>query len=136
LVWATVFRGALEEQRTELHFQRAIRLLGDIPVDLEAAIGNVYRAVRTFGDDPRLLGYWAQILDGLIPAHRLVIKRATRHDAGLDELVARGTFTASEAQQIRDSIEGLRDLERRLVDYQKEIAAQLQAIPRQRRKTT
>ena len=136
LVWTQTFRAALAEQSKDLRYQRSLNPVDDTHSYLEAAIRNVYLAVWAFGDDRRLVTYWANILEALIPAHRIVIQRATRHDAGVDEGLARGAFTPSEAQQIRDSIEGLRDLERRLVEHRKEITKKLQLIDTKKGKPT
>ena len=125
LVWTQTFRAALAEQSKDLRYQRSLNPVDDTHSYLEAAIRNVYLAVWAFGDDRRLVTYWANILEALIPAHRIVIQRATRHNAGVDE-----------AQQIRDSIEGLRDLERRLVEHRKEITKKLQLIDTKKRKPT
>jgi transcriptional regulator with XRE-family HTH domain len=136
LVWTQTFRAALAEQRKDLRYQRRWNPIDDMHSYLEAAIRNVYMAVRTFGDDRRLVTYWANILEALIPAHRIVTHYASRQNAGVDELVTTGAFTPAEAQQMRDSIEGLRDLEHRLVDYRKEIAEQLKLINTKKRKPT
>jgi hypothetical protein len=101
--------------------------------DLLEAFRNVSHAIW-WSEDPRLMAYWARILEDLVPAHRLVIERAIRHNAGVDEALARGVFSPGEAEQIKDSIEGLRDLERRLVDYRKQFAEKLQVIKRKKRK--
>jgi transcriptional regulator with XRE-family HTH domain len=128
LVWAENFRAALAEQKKDLRYQRTLRPIDDTHSYLESAIRNVYVALSIFGEDPRLARHWATILDSLIPAHRIVIQRAIRRDAGIDEALARGAFTPSEAQKMRDSIEGLRDLERRLVDHRKEIREKLEIM--------
>jgi transcriptional regulator with XRE-family HTH domain len=134
LVWAEVFRGAMVEQRDDTRYQRGVYPNEDPQLDLADAVRNVSRAVWLFGDEERLMTYWARILDALVPAHRLVIQRAIRHNAGVEDALARGVFSPSEAERIRDSIEGLRDLERRLVNYQKEAAEKLQAIHNKKRK--
>jgi transcriptional regulator with XRE-family HTH domain len=128
LVWAEVFRKALAEQREDARYQRYVHLPQAVHQDLADAFRNVSRAVWWFGDDPRLITYWGRILDALMPAHRLVIQRAIRHNAGVDDAVARGAFTGSQAEQIRESIEGLRDLQRRLAGYQREASEKVKAI--------
>jgi hypothetical protein len=132
-VWAKVFREVLTEQRDDVRYQRFVHLPEEPHSDLLAAFRNVSNGIW-WSEDARLMAYWARILEALVPAHRLVIQRAIRHNAGVDEALARGVFSPSEAEQIKDSIEGLHDLERRLVDYEKQFAARLQAIKSKKRK--
>jgi transcriptional regulator with XRE-family HTH domain len=133
LVWAEVFRKVLAEPRDDARYQRGVHLPEEPHQDLADAFRNVSRAAWWFQDDPLLMTHWTRILEGLIPAHRLVIQRAIRHNAGVDDMVARGVCSASEAETIRESIEGLRDLERRLVAYQKEVAEKVKAIKTKKR---
>jgi transcriptional regulator with XRE-family HTH domain len=134
LVWARVFRESLAEQRDDVRYQRAVQPFEEPHVDLMQAFGNVSRAVWMFGDDPRLMAYWVRVLDALVPAHRLVIQRAIRHNSGVEDALARGVFTPGEAERIRDSIEGLRDLERRVVNYRKKVAEEVLVIKTKKRK--
>jgi len=133
LVWAKIFREVLAEQRDDVRYQRSVHLPEEPHSDLLEAFRNVSHAIW-WSEDPSLMSYWTSILEALIPAHRLVIQRAIRHNAGVDEALARGVFSPSEAERIKDSIEGLRDLERRLVEYQKEFAEKLQVIKAKNRK--
>jgi hypothetical protein len=134
LLWAKVFRDVLAEQRNDVRYQRSLKGLPEPHQDVLDAVQNVSRAMYWCGDDPRLMAYWIGILENLIPMHRVVIQRAIRHNAGVDEAFARGVFSPIEAERIRDSIEGLRDLERRLASYQKEVAEKLQVIKVKKRK--
>jgi transcriptional regulator with XRE-family HTH domain len=126
LVWASVFNGALDQEE-EVRYNRALRMADD-SLDFEAAISNVYRAVRASGGDPRLADYWSRILEALIPAHRLVIQRAVRDNASVQEMLTREVFTPGEADLVKNSVEALRDLERRLVEHRKQAVEKLQTI--------
>jgi hypothetical protein len=134
LVYANIFRAALTELGSDTSYQHSIRSLNKSHADILEAFRNVSIAVWQFSDDARLMTYWVAVVDALVPAHRLVIQRAIRLNAGVDEALARGVFTPSEAEQISDSIEGLRDLERRLVNYRKEVAEKLRMIKTMKRK--
>jgi transcriptional regulator with XRE-family HTH domain len=134
LVWAKVFRDVLGQQRHDVRYQRSLKRMPEPHQDVMDAAQNVSRAMYWYGDDVRLISYWAGILENLVPMHRMVIQRAIRYNADIDELLARGVFSSGEAEQIRDSIEGLRDLERRLVAYQKEVREKLRMIKTQKRK--
>jgi transcriptional regulator with XRE-family HTH domain len=134
IVWASIFNGALEQEE-ERRYNRSLRMADD-SLDFEAAISNVYRSVRASGDDPRLAEYWARILEALIPAHRLVIQRAIRDNASVQEMLTREVFTPGEADLVQNSIDGLRDLEHRLVDYQKQAAEKLRTMTTKKRKPT
>jgi transcriptional regulator with XRE-family HTH domain len=138
LVWASIFHGALD-QAEEIRYNRALRM-ADESLDFEAAISNVYRAVRASGDDPRrdrrLLDYWNRILDVLIPAHRLVIQYAIRDNQSVQEMLTREVFSPSDADLVKNSVEALHDLERRLVEYRKQAAEKLQTISDKKGKPT
>ncbi len=132
LVWASVFNAALDQEK-EVRYNRALRMADD-SLDFEAAIGNVYRAVRVSGDDPRLADYWNRILDALIPAHRLVVQRAILNSEFVQKMLTREVFTSGDADLVTDSVEALRDLNRRLVEYRKQAAEKRESIATKKRR--
>ena len=120
LIWASIFDAGLE-QAEEIRYRRGTRMADD-SLDLEAAISNVYRAV-TAHPDPRLMARWIQILNALIPAHRLVIRRAIQDKFPADEKPA--NFKADDLSDLlKKRIEELHNLNERLTRYRNEIAAQ------------
>jgi len=122
LIWASIFDGALE-QAEEIRYRRGTRMADD-SLDFEAAISNVYRAVTAHAD-PRLMAHWVQILNVLIPAHRLVIRRAIQDKLPAEEKPA--NFKADDLSDLlKKKIEELINLNQRLIRYRNEIAAQKQ----------
>jgi hypothetical protein len=135
LVWADVFRKAWAQQKNESRYQATTQPTDEPHLDLADAFRNVARAIWQVGDDQRLMSHWARILEALAPAHGLVIRRAIRYNADVEEAFARGVFSPSEAEGIKESIEGLRDLQRRLMEYRKQAGEELLAMKAKKRKT-
>jgi transcriptional regulator with XRE-family HTH domain len=131
IVWASIFNGALE-QAEETRYSRQLRVVDD-SLDFEAAISNIYRAVRA-SPNPRLRNRWIRVLEALVPAHRLVIQSAISNNQAVQEMVERDKFSPGEAALVTDSVRGLRDLDRRLGWHLKEARSArpgLRLVPRQ-----
>jgi transcriptional regulator with XRE-family HTH domain len=123
LIYASIFNGALR-QAEEIRYGRETRM-ADESLDFEAAISNVYRAV-TAHPDPRLLARWIEVLDALMSAHRLVVRRAAQSSLVTEQEVnQRIKFKAEDLSDlVQESIEELANLHHRLNRYRDSIAAQ------------
>jgi transcriptional regulator with XRE-family HTH domain len=131
IVWANIFSSA-QRQQDEMEDQRGSPKT-DEDMDLETALGNVYRMTKTI-QNPRLDAYWIRILEALVPAHRLVMKRAVQDKNAaqfrlLHELSHHQIYPGKEDLALAaNSIESLRDLNHRLADYLKQALEKRQTV--------